>query len=95
MMYEDFYKRIITLFFGLTIVVEVFVYSFGGQIVQDTSLAVADHFYEVDKDLILIIKRAQKAVKFQSFIYKLDLPTFRKILSTAASLITFMKSFME
>lgn len=62
---------------------------------MEKSSSVADGFYQTDKDLIVIIARAQQSVKIKSGFYEANLATFRAILSAAASLITLLKSFLD
>lgn len=92
---ESFFKRIICAIFGFGIIIQLFIYSYGGQIIIDKSSAVADDFYQLDRDLIIIIARAQKAQTIKSGFYEANLPTFKSILGAAASLITLLKSFIE
>lgn len=87
--------RIVVITFGLTIVIQLFIYAYGGQLVKDKSSSVADLLYQLDDDLIMVIKRAQKATVIKTVFYEADLPTFTTIFRTAASLITLLRSFIE
>lgn len=91
---EDIFQRFAVAIFGLAIIIQLFIYSYGGEILMDKSSEVAQNFYNLDKDYVLIIARAQKASIFQFGFYRADLPTFSSILSSAASLITLLKSFL-
>ena len=71
---------------------QFFIYCYGGQLVIDSSLQVAENLYEAEKDLMIIIGRSQKSSIIKSWFYKTDLETFRFVLSSTASLITFVKS---
>jgi odorant receptor len=88
-------KKIIALFFGLAIIIQLFVYSFGGQQIMDKSGLVATEIYQLDKDYNLVILRSKKPLKIQAGFYHACLPTFRAILSSAASLMTLLQSFVK
>lgn len=62
---------------------------------MDKSSSVADDFYEIDRDLIIIIARSRREVKVTAGFYEATLPTFRAILSSTASLITILRSLLE
>lgn len=94
-MLESYVKRLIALTFGISMILQLFIYSYGGQLFTDKSSSIADHLYDSDKDLILIIARAKKATTVKVGLFYANLPNFRAILSSAASLITLMKSFID
>jgi 7tm Odorant receptor len=92
---ESLIEKVIASIFGAAIIIQMFIYSFGGQLIADKSSSVAENFYENDKDFIIIIARSQKAAKINAGFYQANLPTFSSILSSAASLITLLQSFIE
>lgn len=94
-MLDGLIKRIVPLFFGIAIIIQLFIYAYGGQCVLDKSESFADFFYDLDKDFIFIILRAQKPVKFEAVFYEANLPTFCNIMNNTISLITLLKSFIE
>lgn len=94
-MVEGIFKKIVALVFGLAIIIQLFVYSFGGQQIMDKSLSVTLEIYQADRDNRFIVLRTMKPVKIRAGFYHASLPTFRAILSSAASLITLLKSFVE
>lgn len=91
---ESIVKRIIALAFGCAMIIQLFSYCYGGQLIMDKSSSIADHFYELDKDFIIIIARGQNALTVKVGVYEANLPTFSVILNSAASFITLMKSFV-
>lgn len=93
-MQEEFMKRMLAASFGVSVIIQLFVYSLGGQLILDKSITIADGFSEYEKDLVIIIARVQKPVKVTAWFYEVSLPTLRAILGTAASLITLLKSFL-
>lgn len=92
---DSLFKRIVTLIFLIGMTVQLFIYSYGGQLLMDKTSSVADHFYGQDKDLVVIIARAQKPFIIEVFIYQATLPIFRAIMGSTASLITLLQSFLE
>lgn len=80
--------------FGISVIMYLFIYATGGQLIKDKSANVADNLYKVDKDLVIIIARAQRPSVIRAGIYVASLPTFASILSSAGSLMTVLKSFV-
>jgi hypothetical protein len=87
--------RIVPAIFGLTMLIQLLVYAFGGQLVLDKSKTVAENLYKIDRDMILMIARPLKPVVMKSGFFKADLPTFVSIINAAGSLITMLKSFFK
>lgn len=94
-MLVDIFKRIVALCFGLAIIIQLFIYAFGGQLLNDGSRSVSDNLFELDKDLIIVISRVFKAVKIKSAFYVADFNEFRNILSRAGSLITLLQTLVD
>jgi len=90
---QSLYQRLVVTFFAIAIIIQLFIYCYGGQNVMDKTAAVADHFYQTDKDFIIIIARANMAAIVKAGFYRATLETLYEILKTAASLITLLKSF--
>jgi hypothetical protein len=80
---------------GVAVMIQLFIYSYGGQLIMDKSSSVADNFYTLDQEFVMIIARAQKASKIEAGFYKASLPLFTTIMNSAASLITLLKSFLK
>lgn len=94
-MFHNFLKRIVVTIFGMAMTTQLFIYTYGGQLVMDTSTSVADKIYQTDKDLIIIIARSHKASIIKVGFYDANSATFGTILSSAASLITLLKSLID
>lgn len=62
---------------------------------MDKSLLATSEIYQADKDYNLVILRSKRPLKIDAGFYHACLPTFRAILSSAASLMTLLKSFVE
>lgn len=87
-------KKIAACSFGITIIIQLFIYNYAGQEIRDKSSSVAGNFYKPDKDFLIIIARSQKPLEIKSAFYNASLPTFRLILSSTASLFTLLQSFL-
>jgi odorant receptor len=93
--HESIPKRFEDFMFGVAVMIQLFIYSYGGQLIMDKSSSVADDFYTLDQEFVLIIARAQKASIIEAGFYKASLPLFTSIINSAASLITLLKSFLK
>jgi odorant receptor len=94
-MVHDFFKRAVVAFYGLAIIIQLFYYSYGGQLLMDKSSAVSENLYKTDKDLVIVINRAHKACTIKAGFYRANSATFTTILSSAGSLIALLRSFIE
>lgn len=94
-MFQDVFQLFTHLNFGAAVMIQLFVYAYGGQIIMDKSLLVADELYDLDTDMVTIISRVQKASTIKYLFYIANLPTFSAILSSAASFITLLQSLLE
>jgi odorant receptor len=94
-MFRSFMKRVVIGFYGLNMIIQLFIYTYGGQMIMDKSTSVADKLYQTDKDLIIIIARSHKASIIKAGFYEANSATLCSILSSAASLITLLKSFID
>jgi hypothetical protein len=68
--HQTFIERLIDIVFGFAGIIQLFIYSFGGQIIMDSSASVAEDFYDIEKDFVVMIARAHKTfsrVKFPVF----------------------------
>jgi hypothetical protein len=93
--HENFSERIEHATFGFAVTTGLFIYSFGGQLIMDKSSSVSENLYEIDKDLIVSIQRAQRSSFIKVGFYKASLPLFTTIMNSTFSLITLLKSFIE
>jgi hypothetical protein len=94
-MIENFFLRIPVVFFAVGFLIQIFVYALGGQLLMDKSASVAENFYDLDKDVIMIIARAQKAEVVKVGFFRADLPTFVSMMNSVWSLIAVLQSLME
>lgn len=94
LLYNDIGKILSAMLHATAALVDIAVFAYGGQKVIDASLAVGDDVYKIDKDLILVIKMSQKALKFDTGFFDSSLHTLSIILSRSMSFITLVKSFV-
>lgn len=95
LMNELFVKKFIAAVYIFAVLVQLSVYSYGGQLIMSSSASVADNLEGLDKDYVIIIARAQKPSSLNAWFYKADLPTFQILLSSAASIFTVLKSALD
>lgn len=86
--------RAIDTSYCMIVTLQLLMYSYCGELIIENSSVVADEFYQLDRDYLIIIARAQKTAIIRSGFYTADLPTFTAILSSAGSLLTLLKSFI-
>lgn len=91
---QGFFEKLTAAFFGVAVIVELFVYAFGGQIILNKSSEIGSQLYDMDKEVVMVIAKAQQPLIIKAWLYEANLPTFTAILNSAASLITILKSFI-
>jgi 7tm Odorant receptor len=79
--------------YGIATLNQLIVYCFGGQLVLDKIASVSGHFYDSDKELVIIIRNTLKGFQIKSAVCQANLPMFTAILGSAQGLITALKSF--
>lgn len=85
---------LLTVGFAISAIMELFIYSFGGQMIMDKSMEVCNQFYELDKDYLFIIMRTQIEVKIKAGFFHASLPTLTSILNSAGSMMALLKSLV-
>lgn len=74
------------------LLVQLFEYCYGGQLLMDRSMAVGDQFYSSDKDFLIVIARAQKKFAIRAWIYQADLAFVTFVLNSAFSLLAVLRN---
>ena len=74
---------------------ELLIYSYGGQKVMDSSMAVCDDVYEIDKNYLFIMMRSQMAVEMKSGFFHACLPIYMILIKRTMSLITLLQSLQN
>ena len=95
LMIDDLAVRFIALCMGCSYLIQTWIYSLGGQLVKDKSSSVAENFYQLDKDHVVIIARAQKPAVIKAWMYNAEVTTFCQVLNTTASFMTVLKSLIK
>jgi len=71
----------------LIAVIGLFIYSYCGQLVADSSTAVCDEFYKIDKNWLIVIMRTKKAVSLKVGFIDPCMMTFIRYLDHTFSLM--------
>lgn len=90
---KDLAKVFTAAFHGLAGLIDMLIYSYGGQKIMDSALDVGNDCSKIRKDYAFVILRTQHELKIEAFMYHASLPTFSVIMSRTMSLITMLQSF--
>lgn len=91
---NDFAKMIIASIHVSAVLVDLLIYSYGGQSVMDCSKELCDDCYKLDMNYTVIMIMAHRGLKIESLVFHASLPTFSIVLSRTMSLITLFRSFV-
>lgn len=94
-MCEDSIRIFAAVFHGIACIIDILIYSYGGQMIISSACAVTKDFYEFDKEYILVLMRTKLDVKINSLFYTACLPESSLIMGRTMSLITMLKSFVK
>lgn len=89
--FEEIVEKITAISCIIIAIIGLFLYSYCGQAVMDSSIALSSEFYEINKDCLFIIMRTQKPVKLYFRIFDPNLFTCKTFLDFTLSLIAFLK----
>lgn len=92
--FDGMSKKFNAIFHTVTALIDLFIYSYGGQIIMDSSMAVCDENENIEKCYIIIYMKAQAKLKIDNGFFDASLPTFSIILNRVMSLITLLQSFV-
>jgi len=92
--FDSFVKKFKASTFGVSMIIQLLFYAYGGQMIMDKSSSVGDRLYTTKKDLVIIIIRSQKPSVITAGFYQATAGTFTTIVNSAASLIALLKSFI-
>ena len=92
---DNFEKILAALLHAVAGLIDVTIYSYGGQKVLDSALSVSTEAYKMDKRYLLIIMMSQKKLKFDTGLFDASLNTLSIMLSRTMSFITLLKSFVK
>ena len=70
------------------------VYSFGSQRIMDSSLALCDEAYMIDKDYLMVIMMAHKKLRFTTGFFEASFDTYGIMLSRSWSFFSIFNSFL-
>jgi len=74
-------KKFNAFFHTATALIDLFIYSYGGQIIMDSAMSVCDENENIDKNYIIINIKTQAELKIDTGFFSATLPTFCTILN--------------
>lgn len=74
--------------------IDLFLYSYGGQILMDSAMSICDLNDKIDKNYVFLILKAQNELKIDTKFFSATLPTLCTILNRVMSLIALLQSFI-
>ena len=92
-MTDDVFVLTICFFHGMAGVIELLIYSYGGQKIMDYGEEICDECYEIDKNYLIIMLRTKDQLRLYSLMYVANLPTVTLIMNRAMAMITLLQSF--
>lgn len=78
---------------GLAGVIELMIFSYGGQKIMDYAEEICVECYEIDKNYLIVMLRTKYKLRLYSLMYDACLPTVTLIMNRTLALITLLKSF--
>ncbi|KAL7011657.1 hypothetical protein ACKWTF_014373 [Chironomus riparius] len=89
---DDASKPIPHLFHAIAGIIDLLIYSYGGQKVMDSAVDVCKDCYDAEKMIVML--RTKHDVRIESVYYDASLPTFSLMIGRTMSLIAVLKSFL-
>jgi sensor histidine kinase YesM len=94
-MSRNFIEHLMLLIYGSVMMVQLFIYCYGGQYLKERALSVCDEVYKLDRDYKLIIMRIQKGVKIEAPFFRATMEQFASVMNTTWALISIIRSSMK
>lgn len=91
---EDLIHSVPMMFHGTAALINLLIYSYGGEVIMDHAKRVCEDCYKIDKDYLIIMMRTKHEYKVESMMYHASLPTFSLIMGRTMSMITLLESFI-
>lgn len=92
-MSDDIFIITVCISHGMAGIIELMIFSYGGQKIMDYGEEICDECYEIDKDYLTIMIMTKYKLRVYSLMHDACLPTVTLILNRAMALITMLKSF--
>lgn len=89
----NFLEKIPTIMHGLGGLIDLFIYSYGGQSIMDCAMEVCDDSFQSNKAYWFVLQKTQEELEIKSWIFHASLPTFCLIMNQTNALITLLQSF--
>ncbi|CAG9801717.1 unnamed protein product [Chironomus riparius] len=91
---EDLIHSVPMMFHGTAALINLLIYSYGGEIIMDHANKVCEDCYKINKDYLIVMMRTKHEYKVESMMYHASLPTFSLIMGRTMSMITLLESFI-
>ena len=91
---DNFLNNFSIIMHGVSALFYVAIFSYGSQKIMDSSEALCDEVYNIDKDYLMVIMIAQKKLSFRTPFFEASFDTFSFMLSRSWSFITVLSSFV-
>jgi hypothetical protein len=92
-MSDDIFIITVCIVHGMAGIIELLIFSYGGQKIMDYGEEICDECYEIDKNYLIIMMMTKYKLRMYSLIHDACLSTVTLILNRAMALITLLKSF--
>ena len=79
---------------GPAALIYVAVFAYGSQKIMDSSEAICEEAYYIDKDYLMVIMLAQKKLRFTTGFFDVSFDTYSIMISRSWSFITLLHSFV-
>jgi hypothetical protein len=89
---DDIIKSIPFFMHAIAGIIDLLIYSYGGQKIMDLAGDICDDCYDANK--LIVIIRSQHKLKIKSMCYHASMATFDLMIRRAMRLITLLKSFL-
>ncbi|KAL7027211.1 hypothetical protein ACKWTF_005363 [Chironomus riparius] len=91
---ENLLKNVTPIMHAPAALIYVAVFSYGSQKVMDSSDAICDGIYNIDKDYLMVLMIAQKRLGFTTEFFEVSFETYSFMLSRSWSFIAVLTSFV-
>lgn len=89
--FEETGQKIVAFSCSIVAFTSLLLYSYSGQVVMESSVAISSELYEINKDFLFVIMRTQKPVKLNFRIFDPNLFTCKNFIDYLFSLIACLK----
>ncbi|KAG5680498.1 hypothetical protein PVAND_010005 [Polypedilum vanderplanki] len=92
---QEITQKITAIFLAVAVLVDIFIYCYGGQIIMEKSSDICKNCYKIDKDFLIIVGRSQKPVQIKTLLFHASFSTLGDVLRTSWGYISVMKTWIK